>query len=100
MYDVVFVDKCDVILVLNMIKKFINEGYLGIMSILCGGFNVFVLVYLNLVDCLLNMMLFSLLLGGVGFVMNGIWINVLFVIGGVMLLIINDKIDLFFSNIC
>jgi protein-tyrosine phosphatase len=49
-YDAYSSDKRDALSAMNMLKKFVNEGYSGSMSILRGGFNAFAANYPQLVD--------------------------------------------------
>lgn len=49
-YDAFSSDKRDALSAVNMIKKFVNEGYSGSMNILRGGFNAFAAAYPELVD--------------------------------------------------
>ena len=49
-YDASSSDKRDAVSAMNMIKKFTNEGYSGLVSILRGGFNAFAAAYPELVD--------------------------------------------------
>jgi len=49
-YDAFSSDKRDALSAMNMIKKFVNEGYSGSMNILRGGFNAFAASYPELVD--------------------------------------------------
>ncbi|KAK4198687.1 putative tyrosine-protein phosphatase [Triangularia verruculosa] len=98
-YDAASSDRRDATSALNMIKKFTNEGYSGMASILRGGFNAFVSAYPNLVDQTSTLVSPTLSLGGGGPLRNGARANVPPVIGGVMLPSTNDKVDPFFSNI-
>lgn len=49
-YDAFSSDTRDALSAMNMIKKFVNEGYSGSMNILRGGFNAFAAKYPKLVD--------------------------------------------------
>ncbi|OIW22926.1 hypothetical protein CONLIGDRAFT_562991, partial [Coniochaeta ligniaria NRRL 30616] len=49
-YDAFSSDRRDALSAMNMIKKFVNEGYSGSMNILRGGFNAFAANYPELVD--------------------------------------------------
>ncbi|KAB5513272.1 hypothetical protein GE09DRAFT_1162960 [Coniochaeta sp. 2T2.1] len=49
-YDAFSSEKRDALSAMNMIKKFVNEGYSGSMNILRGGFNTFAATYPELVD--------------------------------------------------
>jgi len=49
-YDAFSSEKSDALSAMNMIKKFVNEGYSGSMNILRGGFNTFAKTYPELVD--------------------------------------------------
>lgn len=49
-YDAYSSEKRDAVSAMNTIKKFTNEGYTGVCSILRGGFNAFAAAYPGLID--------------------------------------------------
>jgi protein-tyrosine phosphatase len=98
-YDAFSSDKRDALSAMNMIKKFVNEGYSGSMSILRGGFNAFAATYPELVDR--NSSASSatgLTLGAGGATKDG-RPTIAPVIGGVMLPGGSNNPNPFFSNI-
>ncbi|TKW54008.1 Tyrosine-protein phosphatase 1 [Colletotrichum tanaceti] len=95
-YDAYSAEKRDGVSCMNMVKKFTNEGYMGDMYILRGGFNAFADAYPELVD------------EGYGLVASGSSPaaandgsrpGIAPVIGGVMLPMAQNSANPFFSNI-
>jgi hypothetical protein len=96
-YDAFSSDKRDALSAVNMIKKFVNEGYAGSMNILRGGFNTFAAACPELVDRT------SAAPGGTGLVLSPSGGSsgpaIAPVIGGVMLPMGSNAPNPFFNHI-
>jgi protein-tyrosine phosphatase len=98
-YDAASSDPRDALPALNMIKKFTNEGYSGVASILRGGFHAFAAAHPSLVDSSSGGSSPGLSLGAGSVSGGGLRANLPPVFGGVVLPNANDNPTPFFNNI-
>lgn len=102
-YDAFSSEKRDAVSAMNTVKKFTNEGYSGVCSILRGGFNAFAAAYPALIDHGSTTEQRSgrptLSLPGAAASGGGSGPSVAPVVGGVMLPSASNSTNAFFANI-